>query len=389
MFAKSTNEKPESIKRVEKVTGRLVIFYEVDICNKSELHKIFKLHKIDCVIHLAAFKYVGESVKTPLAYYVNNISTSLVLLEVMQECRVKKLIFSSSSNVYGNPKFLPVTEDHCTGQNCTNPYGRSKYFVEEILKDVCTSDPDWRVILLRYFAPSGAHRSGLIGEDPLSEHLNLIPCIAQVAAGQRTKIKIFGQDYNTRDGTCIRDYTHVTDIADGHVKALKKISEDLFKGWTAYNLAAGKGYTVLEIIKIFEKVAKRNIKYELFDRRTVGRSWQDDDLKTVKTTKVVGKRYIVLHAGNKNGFIPGADLVFSSSTKNSDYHGEMNQAAKLQNVQTLLEAHFGKEWAQHDNLEWYKNILKGLKDSENENSQDQEYEEEECNSLEDEIAIHI
>lgn len=267
-YSKTTNEKPESIKRVEKVTGRLVIFYEVDICNKSELHKIFKLHKIDCVIHLAAFKYVGESVKTPLAYYVNNISTSLVLLEVMQECRVKKLIFSSSSNVYGNPKFLPVTEDHCTGQNCTNPYGRSKYFVEEILKDVCTSDPDWRVILLRYFAPSGAHRTGLIGEDPLSEHLNLIPCIAQVAAGQRTKIKIFGQDYNTRDGTCVRDYTHVTDIADGHVKALKKISEDLFKGWTAYNLAAGKGYTVLEIIKIFEKVAKRNIKYELFDRRT-------------------------------------------------------------------------------------------------------------------------
>ncbi|KAF5307618.1 hypothetical protein FQR65_LT06774 [Abscondita terminalis] len=261
------NEKPECIKRVEQITGKLLTFYPVDVCDKMSLIDIFHKHKIDCVIHLAGFKYVGESVKTPLPYYVNNISSSLVLFEVMQDCNVKNLIFSSSSNVYGNPEFLPVTEDHPTGQKCTNPYAKSKYFIEEMLQDLCNSNPEWRVISLRYFTASGAHKSGMIGENPLSVHLNLIPRIAQVAAGQKSQINVFGYDYDTKDGTCVRDYTHINDIAVGHIKALDKINQKDFRGWLAYNLGSGKGYTVLEVIKTFEKVSKKAVKYELYERR--------------------------------------------------------------------------------------------------------------------------
>ncbi|KAF5305372.1 hypothetical protein FQA39_LY09201 [Lamprigera yunnana] len=266
-YSVNKETKPECLQRVEKITGKLVIFYQVDLCDKHELTNIFECHKIDCVIHLASLKYVGESVKAPLTYYLSNIATTIILLQVMQETNVNKIIFSSSSNVYGNPEFVPVSEEHQTGKNCKNPYGKSKYFIEEMLKDVCASNSEWRVISLRYFSPSGAHKSGLIGEDPLSNHLNLIPCISQVAVGKRSHISVYGHDYNTKDGTCVRDYTHITDVAIGHLKTLEKINAVSYKGWTAYNLAAERGYTVLEVIKAFERVSKRKIKYELFERR--------------------------------------------------------------------------------------------------------------------------
>ncbi|KAF2879683.1 hypothetical protein ILUMI_26489 [Ignelater luminosus] len=266
-YAETENHKPESLKRVEKITGKTVTFYNVDITNKEALNKIFKLHKIDCVIHFAALKAVGESVQIPLTYYQNNIAGSSTLFQVMQNHNVRKLVFSSSATVYGIPQFLPITEEHPTGQGCTNPYGKTKYFVEEILKDVCISDPEWRVILLRYFNPVGAHKSGLIGEDPAGIPNNLMPYISQVAVGRREKVNVFGADYDTPDGTGVRDYIHITDLAIGHVQALVKINEPTFKGWDVYNLGTGRGYSVLEVINAFSKASGKPIKYEIVARR--------------------------------------------------------------------------------------------------------------------------
>lgn len=266
-YAETENQKPESLKRVEKITGKTVTFYNVDITNKEALNKIFKLHQIDCVIHFAALKAVGESVQIPLTYYQNNIAGSGTLFQAMQDHNVKKLVFSSSATVYGIPQFLPITEEHPTGQGCTNPYGKTKYFVEEILKDVCTSDPNWRVILLRYFNPVGAHKSGLIGEDPAGIPNNLMPYISQVAVGRREKVNVFGADYNTPDGTGVRDYIHITDLAIGHVRALLKINEPSFKGWDVYNLGTGRGYSVLEVINSFSKASRKQIAYEIGARR--------------------------------------------------------------------------------------------------------------------------
>ncbi|KAF7278508.1 hypothetical protein GWI33_008212 [Rhynchophorus ferrugineus] len=265
-YAKN-NEKPEALQRVEKITGEKVIFYNVDIRDKDALDKIFKNHKIDSVIHFAALKAVGESVKIPLTYYQNNIGGSSALFEVMSNNGVKKLVFSSSATVYGTPQFLPITEEHPTGQGCTNPYGKTKYFVEEILKDLCTSDPDWKVILLRYFNPVGAHESGLIGEDPSGIPNNLMPYISQVAVGRREKLQVFGNDYPTHDGTGVRDYIHITDLAIGHLKALEKMLQPTFTSWKAYNLGTGRGYSVLDVVNAFEKASGREVRYQVVGRR--------------------------------------------------------------------------------------------------------------------------
>ncbi|XP_018573907.1 UDP-glucose 4-epimerase isoform X2 [Anoplophora glabripennis] len=263
----SGNEKPESLKRVEQITGETVTFYNVDIRDREALDKIFKTHKIDSVIHFAALKAVGESVKIPLTYYQNNVGGSATLLEVMAKNGVKSIVFSSSATVYGNPQFLPITEDHPTGQGCTNPYGKTKFFVEEIMKDVCTSDPEWKVILLRYFNPVGAHDSGMIGEDPSGIPNNLMPYISQVAVGRREKLQVFGGDYETPDGTGVRDYIHITDLAIGHLKALEKIFQCDFRSWKAYNLGTGRGYSVLEMVKAFSEASGKQIKYEITCRR--------------------------------------------------------------------------------------------------------------------------
>ncbi|CAG9813662.1 unnamed protein product [Phaedon cochleariae] len=263
----SGNEKPEALKRVEKITGETVTFYDIDIRDKEALDKVFKTHKIDAVIHFAALKSVGESVQIPLTYYQNNIGGSSTLFEVMANNGVKKLVFSSSATVYGDPQFLPITELHPTGQGCTNPYGKTKYFVEEILKDLCTSDQEWKVVLLRYFNPVGAHESGLIGEDPSGIPNNLMPYIAQVAVGRREKLQVFGADYPTVDGTGVRDYIHITDLAIGHLKALERMFSPCFKSWKAYNLGTGRGYSVLEMVKAFAKASGKPINHEIVGRR--------------------------------------------------------------------------------------------------------------------------
>ncbi|XP_063918513.1 UDP-glucose 4-epimerase isoform X2 [Zophobas morio] len=274
------NQKPESLKRVEQITKKTIVFHDVDIRNRDALDKIFKSHKIDAVIHFAALKAVGESVQIPLAYYQNNIAGSSTLFEVMQSNGVKKVVFSSSATVYGIPQFLPITEEHPTGQNCTNPYGKTKYFVEEILKDVCTSDPEWKVILLRYFNPVGAHSSGQIGEDPSGIPNNLMPYISQVAVGRREKLSVFGNDYETKDGTGVRDYIHITDLAVGHLKAIEKMNQKDFKGWKAYNLGTGQGYSVLDLVNAFSKACGGKIKYEFAPRREgdIASSYADPSL---------------------------------------------------------------------------------------------------------------
>ncbi|XP_025835371.1 UDP-glucose 4-epimerase isoform X1 [Agrilus planipennis] len=278
------NDKPESLKRVEKLTGKQIIFYNVDIRDKTSLDKIFKVHSIDFVIHFAALKAVGESVQIPLTYYQNNIAGSSTLFEVMQSNGVKKIVFSSSATVYGIPQFLPITEEHPTGQGCTNPYGKTKYFVEEILKDVCVSDHEWKVILLRYFNPVGAHESGEIGEDPSGIPNNLMPYIAQVAVGRREKVYVFGNDYPTPDGTGVRDYIHITDLAIGHVQALTKLNDTTFFGWKAFNLGTGRGYSVLDVINAFSKASGKIIKHEFVNRREgdVAASFADASLAKIE-----------------------------------------------------------------------------------------------------------
>lgn len=265
---KGKNESlPESLKRIEKLTGKKVKFYEENLLNKEALSNIFDENKISCVIHFAALKAVSESCQIPLVYYSNNITGSISLLEVMKAHGVTKLVYSSSSTVYGTPQFLPLTEDHPTGQGCTNPYGKSKYFVEEILKDLCASDKSWNVISLRYFNPVGAHESGIIGEDPAGIPNNLMPYIAQVAIGRRPQLQVFGGDYDTHDGTGVRDYIHILDLAAGHISALKKLEEPGFSGFKAYNLGTGKGNSVLEVVAAFKKASGQEIKYKIVGRR--------------------------------------------------------------------------------------------------------------------------
>lgn len=257
------NSHYESLNRVAQITGKKPDFHQVDICDKLALNRVFEDHKIDAVIHFAGLKAVGESVAQPSRYYYNNVYGTLVLCEVMAEHNVFNLVFSSSATVYGDPKTVPINEDFPL--TATNPYGRSKLMVEEILRDLYASDQRWNAILLRYFNPVGAHESGLIGEDPNGIPSNLMPYITQVAVGKLERLSVFGGDYDTVDGTGVRDYIHVVDLALGHLKALEKLSDK--PGAVAYNLGTGCGYSVIEVVKAFEKASGRPIPYQIVDRR--------------------------------------------------------------------------------------------------------------------------
>ncbi|ODM92312.1 UDP-glucose 4-epimerase [Orchesella cincta] len=252
-----------ALKRVEKITGKPVTFYKCDLLDRERVMKIFDQHKIDCVIHFAALKAVGESMQLPLQYYKNNLIGTINLLEAMKSTNCFDLVFSSSCCVYGDPEFLPITEEHPTG-NVTNVYGRTKYFIEEMLKDLSKSDPKWNIISLRYFNPVGAHPSGLIGEDPTKEVQNVMPFIASVALGKKPHVTIFGNDYNTPDGTGVRDYIHIMDLASGHVAALKKLqtTKDL-----QYKVCLGRGISVLELIREFEKATGTHVPTVQGERR--------------------------------------------------------------------------------------------------------------------------
>ena len=257
------NSKEIVKERIEKITGKTTKFYNVDLTQEEETEKIFKENNIDSVIHFAALKAVGESVEKPLEYYYNNITSALVMLKVMKKYNCKNFVFSSSATVYGDAKVVPITEE--SPLSATNPYGQTKLMIEDMLRDICHADKTLNVALLRYFNPVGAHKSGTIGEDPNGIPNNLMPYITKVAVGQLEKLRVFGNDYPTHDGTGVRDYIHVVDLADGHVKALKKLETN--PGLVTYNLGTGKGYSVLDVVNAFSKACGREIPYEIVDRR--------------------------------------------------------------------------------------------------------------------------
>lgn len=258
------NSSKEAINRVEKLTSKSISFYEGDILDTEKLKGILVKEKIDAVIHCAALKSVGESVSKPLEYYHNNITGTLSLMKAMDEVGVKNIVFSSSATVYGNPEVIPITEE-CRKGECTNPYGWSKSMMEQIMIDVQKAKPDWNVILLRYFNPVGAHESGMIGEDPKGIPNNLMPYISQVAVGKLEKLGVFGDDYDTHDGTGVRDYIHVVDLAIGHVKAIEYLSKN--PGLDIINLGTGVGYSVLDMVKAFSQAIGKDLPYEIKPRR--------------------------------------------------------------------------------------------------------------------------
>ena len=258
------NSKPESLNRIEELTGKKPKFYEVDILDREGLNKVFDENNIEAVIHFAGLKAVGESVEKPIEYYENNISGTLVLCDVMRKHNVKKIVFSSSATVYGMNNKVPFSEDMPTA-SATNPYGSTKLFIEQILSDIYISDNEWSVALLRYFNPIGAHESGRIGEDPNGIPNNLMPYITQVAVGKRKELSVFGNDYDTHDGTGVRDYIHVVDLAKGHLKAVGKVLSS--NGVEAYNLGTGIGYSVLDVVNSFEKASGQKVPYKIVERR--------------------------------------------------------------------------------------------------------------------------
>lgn len=258
-----SNSSTTSLERVEKITGKKVNFYEKDLVNKEDVKAIFAENKFDAVIHFAGLKAVGESVALPLKYYQNNLISTLNLCEVMKDFGVKKLVFSSSATVYGKPETVPIREDFPL--SCTNPYGRTKLMIEEMLRDFYVSDNEWDIAILRYFNPVGAHESGMIGEDPKDIPNNLMPYVAQTAIGKREYVHVFGNDYDTPDGTGVRDYIHVMDLVDGHLLALKKIENHV--GVVTYNLGTGNGYSVLDMIAAFSKACGHEIPYKIEARR--------------------------------------------------------------------------------------------------------------------------
>ncbi|MDM5271264.1 UDP-glucose 4-epimerase GalE [Sulfurovum sp. zt1-1] len=264
VFDNLSNASKESITRVEKITGKEISFIQGDIRHKKDLSQVFDTYQIDAVIHFAGLKAVGESVEQPLKYYDNNVHGTTVLCDVMASYGCKSIVFSSSATVYGDPHITPIKEDFPL--QATNPYGRSKLFIEEILRDLYTSDNAWKVILLRYFNPVGAHESGLIGEDPNGIPNNLMPFISQVAVGKREYLSVFGDDYDTHDGTGVRDYIHVVDLANGHLKALEKI--DSISEVLAVNLGTGQGYSVLDMVKAFESASGKKVPYRIAPRRS-------------------------------------------------------------------------------------------------------------------------
>ncbi len=260
-----SNSSPEALRRVEEISGRPVPLYEVDVCDREALSAVFAAEQVDAVINFAGYKAVGESVEKPLAYYRNNVGGAVTLAEVMAEHGVKTLVFSSSATVYGDPASLPIKEDFPL--SATNPYGRSKLMIEDILRDLYVSDHDWKIGLLRYFNPVGAHPSGRIGEDPNDIPNNLMPYISQVAVGKLERLRVFGNDYPTPDGTGVRDYIHVVDLAEGHVKAIEALQREPRGQVLTVNLGTGTGYSVLEMVKAFEKASGRPVPYEIVDRR--------------------------------------------------------------------------------------------------------------------------
>jgi len=258
-----SNSSQEALKRVQKITDKELTFYEEDLLNKKALDKIFSSHNIDSVIHFAGYKAVGESVSKPLKYYDNNITSTLYLCELMKKHGVRNIVFSSSATVYGDPHEVPITEDFPL--SATNPYGRTKLFIEYILKDLHIADDSWNIALLRYFNPVGAHKSGLIGEDPNDIPNNLMPYVSQVAVGKLKELSVFGDDYPTPDGTGVRDYIHVVDLAIGHLKALEKLNTN--PGLVIYNLGTGAGSSVLDMVKAFEKASGKKVPYKITPRR--------------------------------------------------------------------------------------------------------------------------
>ncbi|MDH2363755.1 UDP-glucose 4-epimerase GalE [Priestia megaterium] len=281
-----SNSKPEALKRVSELTKKSFISYEVDLLDHIALENVFRENHIEAVIHFAGLKAVGESVEIPLRYYHNNITGTVLLCELMQKYNVKNLVFSSSATVYGTPKYVPITEDFSL--QTTNPYGRTKLMIEEILGDLHLSDNNWSIALLRYFNPIGAHESGRIGEDPNGIPNNLMPYITQVAIGKREHLNIFGNDYDTHDGTGVRDYIHVIDLAKGHLKALEKVMNRT--GIDTFNLGTGIGYSVLDVVKSYEKVTSQKIPYKITQRRSgdIGKCYAD----TTKANKELGWKAI-------------------------------------------------------------------------------------------------
>lgn len=260
-----SNSKPRVLDAIKEITGKDFKFYEMDYEDTQALEKVFTENKIDAVINFAGFKSVGESVSQPIKYYINNVSGCLTLLDTMKKFGVKKFIFSSSATVYGDSEIIPITED-CKIGGTTNPYGTSKLFIEKILEDLYKSDNTWDICLLRYFNPVGAHESGLIGEEPQGIPNNLMPYVVRVASGELKELSVFGNDYNTPDGTGVRDYIHVVDLAKGHLCALNKLDKEE-KGLFIYNLGTGKGYSVLDMVKAFEKVTGKKVPYKITERR--------------------------------------------------------------------------------------------------------------------------
>ncbi|MBC5637999.1 UDP-glucose 4-epimerase GalE [Ornithinibacillus sp. BX22] len=259
-----SNSNPEALRRVKRMTGKLLKIYKLDLMDKNRLAQVFSMERIDAVIHLAGYKSVSESTSTPLKYYANNIAGTINLCEVMQRNQIKRLVFSSSATVYApTAQQAPITEEHPVG--ASNPYGYTKQMIEGILHGIAQSDPSWSIRVLRYFNPVGAHESGRIGEDPLGVPNNLVPYIANVAVGNLPTLFIYGNDYPTKDGTGVRDYIHVVDLAKGHLHALKKVMESI--GFDTYNLGTGKGYSVLEMVKAFEEVSNKIIPYKVVSRR--------------------------------------------------------------------------------------------------------------------------
>ena len=260
-----SNSKPEVLDKIRKISGKDFKFYEINYLDREKLEKVFEENKIESVINFAGFKAVGESVQKPIEYYTNNISGALVLLDTMKKYNVKKFVFSSSATVYGDPEIIPITEE-CKIGGTTNPYGTSKLFIEQILQDIYKSDSSWDIVILRYFNPVGAHESGLIGEEPQGIPNNLMPYVVRVAKGILPELSIFGNDYDTPDGTGVRDYIHVVDLAIGHVKAIEKLDKE-GKGLYIYNLGTGTGYSVLDMVKSFEKITGKKVPYKIVGRR--------------------------------------------------------------------------------------------------------------------------
>ena len=259
------NSNPKSLERVQQITGKSLTFYEEDVRNKAAMDKIFESHDINCVIHFAGLKAVGESVAMPLEYYDNNLNSTITLCQSMKEHGVKNIVFSSSATVYSGDNEMPLSETGSHTGMCTNPYGWTKYMSEQILRDTSVAVDDWSVVLLRYFNPIGAHPSGLIGEDPRGIPNNLMPYISQVAVGRRDHLNVFGNDYDTHDGTGVRDYIHVVDLARGHVAAIEYIQQN--RGESVFNLGTGTGYSVLDMVKAFERVTGKAVPYEIVARR--------------------------------------------------------------------------------------------------------------------------